>query len=469
MLSPDALEEAGQLTGRVYRQVELEMLHYIERKLIDGDIYTSRAQSAIAFLAQSSSNDLQAIITKHQDEIDAAVQDDVESAIRASSADDVSRIRKATGAAASGVTTRQVAATINGVARTLSRHNLAMSEAARSSLVNAATEAVIKTNAGVVTREQAKREAVRRIARQGIQIVTYTSGVRMNAADAIERYIRSEISQECLSITELLILRNGVEFVEVSSHTGARPSHAEWQGQCYSMNGRVRVDGVVYEDFYESTGYGGLKGPYADIADRLGGVNCGHAFGPWMPGMARTYEPDPVHPSGLSNAEIYDLRQGQRKRERDIRVTKRELAGAQNSLERNPGSLACKADVAGLKAKLAYQQEGMRAYIEQANARCRKGTSVLQRSTKREWAGDIKVTSAVSRGSMTSFRAIMASPAVERERIKAGISKAALNRAMHDEIDRQGLTLRQFCSLPSKERNSLTKKAALVFVTPMTQ
>jgi hypothetical protein len=54
-----------------------------------------------------------------------------------------------------------------------------------------------------------------------------------------------------------------------------------------------------------------------------------------------------------------------------------------------------------------------------------------------------------------SFKSIISSPAIERECIKAGVSKAAQNRAMHDEIDRQGLTLKQFCELPNQEQKKL--------------
>jgi hypothetical protein len=449
VLSPGKLEKAGRAVGMVYRQIELEMLDYVEDALINGEIYSEDYKRTIKLLSKTSAQDLQKIIEKHQDEIDEAIQEDVEYALRASSKDDVSRIEKITGDTAVGVTARQIASAIESASRAVSRHNLAMNEAARESLINAATEAMIKTSSGKVTREQAKRDAVHKLAHQGIQVVSYKSGASINAADAVERYVRTEISQAGLDLTESLILQNGIEFVEVSSHAGARPSHAEWQGQVYSINGRVEVDGVVYEDFYESTGYGGLKGPYADIEDRLGGVNCGHSFGPWAPGMKRTYELEKEHKSALIDAEIYRLRQGQRRRERDIRVTKRELAGAQKCYEAS-GDIADKADVAGLKAKLSNQQNDLNEYIKKANS---KGNApVLQRSAYKVYAGDFKMTQSVPKASNRSLRAVMASPSVERKRIKAGMTKKEANNAIHDELDRQGLTLKQFSNLPAKDQ-----------------
>ena len=35
-----------------------------------------------------------------------------------------------------------------------------------------------------------------------------------------------------------------VDLVEVTAHGGARPSHAKWQGQVFSRNGDIEIDGV---------------------------------------------------------------------------------------------------------------------------------------------------------------------------------------------------------------------------------
>ena len=39
------------------------------------------------------------------------------------------------------------------------------------------------------------------------------------------------------------------EFVEVTAHEGARPTHAVWQGKVYHRGGRCGQDGERYEDF----------------------------------------------------------------------------------------------------------------------------------------------------------------------------------------------------------------------------
>ena len=48
----------------------------------------------------------------------------------------------------------------------------------------------------------------------------------------------------------------GCEFVEVTAHEGARPTHAVWQGRVYHRGGAVVQDGERYEDFEVATGYG---------------------------------------------------------------------------------------------------------------------------------------------------------------------------------------------------------------------
>ena len=185
--------------------------------------------------------------------------------------------------------------------------------------------------------------------------------------------------------TERICEAAGVGLVEVSSHSPARPDHAAWQGRVFSLHGDATVGGVRYRDLREATGYGTVTG--------LGGANCRHFFGPWLPGTPRMYEPDPPHPSGLPDDEVYALTQRQRARERSIRAAKRELACAQSAGEKaaetagGQWSMRDIAEVERLKAKLRGRQKAMRDFIEDANS---KGKApVLRRAPVREWAGDM--------------------------------------------------------------------------------
>ena len=85
------------------------------------------------------------------------------------------------------------------------------------------------------------------------------------------------------------------EFVEVTAHEGARPTHAVWQGGVYHRGGAVVKDGERYDDFETATGYGTGPG--------LCGWNCRHNFYPFYPGVSvRNYTDERL--AGLDARDI---------------------------------------------------------------------------------------------------------------------------------------------------------------------
>jgi hypothetical protein len=113
----------------------------------------------------------------------------------------------------------------------------------------------------------------------------------------------------------------GADYVEVSSHAGARThetnpiaNHAHWQGKVYKING-----------FDEK--YGNLKANtgYPDDILGLGGVNCRHRMFPFIPGYST---PVMEQYDEAESERVYKATQKQRAKERQIRALKRELAVA---------------------------------------------------------------------------------------------------------------------------------------------
>ena len=121
----------------------------------------------------------------------------------------------------------------------------------------------------------------------------------------------------------------GAQLVEVTAHYGARPSHAEWQGQIYEWTKPGQQKQTSYPDFVNSTGYGTGAG--------LGGWNCRHSFYPFFEGLSeRTYEPL----SSQETERVYELEQEQRYNERMIREWTRrqktlEAGGCDSGKERD--------------------------------------------------------------------------------------------------------------------------------------
>lgn len=456
MLDPDYLDRAGDMVAAVYGQIEQEMLEHLCGLLLDQGATDlgQRGLTALMLLAQTEGPYLAGIIERHGGEVSEAVARTVEGAIARSDRDDADRI----GAdprleAAMADRPRQVRMTAQGIAEILARDNVDMERGALDLWNRCVAEAVTKVNVGAATSERALHEAVRRMMREGISTVTYRDAETgrqtvTNRIDvAVRRHVRTQLAQDGMRRTLDVCEGAGVRLVEVSSHGGARPSHARWQGRVYSLDGDVTVGGVRYKDFYRETGYGTVEG--------LGGANCRHSFGPWLPGTPRMYSPEPEHPSGLDSDEIYRLAQGQRRRERDIRQTKRELAGAQLIADRD-ASLANVAEVERLKAKLRGQQEGLRRYIDEANG---KGSApVLQRAPNREWAGDmpkIRKTDA-SRRTMREF---MEGDGVKRTLNARGVSKMAAQKALSEEVRRRGMEPRDFSMLSRSSQRSVFKDA----------
>lgn len=381
MLSPDQIEEAGERVAAVYREIEARMLDHLARAMAEGWEKSPRTVTEAALLAQSKAEELRRMVEEFRPYIDAAVLEVVEECLEASDEDDVAR------AGGSPEWPAQIDATVRGMAEVLGRDNIQMAEGAKQAFLGASIEAVTRVNSGDADREAALHRAVRKLERDGIDVITYQDAdtgrvtVRSKADVAVRRHVRTQIVQDAQRMTMARMERLGIDLVEVSSHSDSRPSHAEWQGRCYSLKGEQVIDGVRYPDFY-------LHCMSGDLGDILGGVNCRHSYGPYRHGAPRMYEPDPQHPSGLPGAEVYELEQGQRYRESKIREAKRELRGARMLYDRDKSD-ANLAEYLKAKQKLQRRQEKMREYIGAANTKSRTGKSVLHRKPDREWAGDM--------------------------------------------------------------------------------
>ena len=188
-------------------------------------------------------------------------------------------------------------------------------DAAQQTFVNAMDDIYTKVASGSMSYTQAYQEAIDDLAANGVDLLTekgqkyvlYKSGHRDTIETAALRCVRTGVSQMAAQVTEARMDEMGVDLVIVSSHMGARPDHAVWQGGIYSRSGLDKK----YPNFRESTGYGTGAG--------LCGWNCRHQFSPYFEGMDNPFpEIDEEE-----NAEAYELTQQQRKMERTIRKTKR--------------------------------------------------------------------------------------------------------------------------------------------------
>ena len=453
MLSPDALEEAGEELARVYRGIEAEMLDYLARLMLSGGGVTSRSATAAALLGQTHADELRRIIASHAAEVDAELRATVERHLRASDADDMERIGRP---GTEKAWPRQMEATLRGLAAILERDNLDMERGAVEAFLQASTAAIAKANAGVETAERALHAAVRQLERDGVRIVQYVdaggNATVANRADvAVRRHVRTQIAQDGARMTADAMDRYGVQLVEVSSHPNARPTHASWQGQVYGWRGTVTVDGRTYDGLEAATGYGSVDG--------LLGANCRHSFGPYLPGAKRAYERDPKHASGLPGEQVYALEQRQRAGERAIREAKRELSGARICHDAAP-SPAARAEVVKAQELLARRQDAMRRLVAESNALSVTGKPVLHRHPAREWAGDMAGGVRIA-SSGRKVDELLAGKAAQAAMARAGVSKTAVKRAIADEMRRQGMEPSDFPTLTAGEQRRMLRNVVL--------
>ncbi|MGN0598875.1 MAG: phage minor capsid protein [Oscillospiraceae bacterium] len=207
----------------------------------------------------------------------------------------------------------------NGLMRNLTNSAAA---AANRQLSDALDLAYLKCASGAFTPQEAIFEAVRKLGQDGLKCVSYESGRTDQLDVAVRRAVVTGIGKTCCDMQLDLAKEMDCELVEVSSHLGARPSHAEWQGQIYSL----KKGHPKYPYFYDATGYG--------TGDGLGGWNCRHSFFPYFEGLS-TAANAPTF-SKAENLEEYKNTQKQRAYERSIRKSKRELSaldGARSATE----------------------------------------------------------------------------------------------------------------------------------------
>lgn len=218
-------------------------------------------------------------------------------------------------------------------------------ESAQDGFLRIVNQAYLEVVTGVTDYQSAVRKTVRQLADQGITGMTYTSASGRVTRNHVDVAARRAILTSSAQMTAQMQLQRasewGSDLVEVSSHVGARPTHAVWQGAIYSINGST----PKYPNLASATGYGTAEG--------LCGVNCRHVFYPFFDGISeQRYRPyDQSY-----NDRMYALSQQQRGIERSIREQQRRMVAAKASGDNEAASAA--------KAKLEAKRAEMSEFIE---------------------------------------------------------------------------------------------------------
>ena len=170
---------------------------------------------------------------------------------------------------------------------------------------------------GVFDYNTVLKKIVKEMTNSGLRTVDYASGWSNRVDVAARRAVMTGMAQLTGKVNEMNAEKLGTDTFEVSWHSGARPSHQEWQGKWYTGEKLVSVCGL-----------GTVTG--------LNGANCYHDYYPVIPGVSEpTYtaeeleelnrkENTPVTYEGKKYTK-YEALQRQRKLETAMRAQRQKI------------------------------------------------------------------------------------------------------------------------------------------------
>lgn len=234
-----------------------------------------------------------------------------------------------------------------------------------------------KSVSGQMSLQEATRKTIRELAQKGIPAFVDKRGREWSPEAYVMMDMRSTLGNTARAAQDARCDQYGINLIEVSSHMGARPLCAAYQGRLFSRDDSkgVTTDGAGGKIYYtplSETSYGQPAG--------LFGINCGHVQYPFVPGINfQRYFPYPKE----ENDRRYMQFQQQRAMERGIRAAKRECMMLQET-----------GDTEGLQKaslRLRNQREKYRAYcketgLKQHNDRTQVYGYDRSKSSKTVWA-----------------------------------------------------------------------------------
>lgn len=204
---------------------------------------------------------------------------------------------------------------------------LTTANTAQTAYLKACDLAYMEVSTGTLDYKTAIRDAVRAAADSG-SYVLYPSGHRDTLEVAVRRSVLTGVGQTVRTLSEIHAGDMGCDLMEITAHAGARPSHAEWQGQIVSLSGR--------------RGYLSKRDIGCGTGDGFGGWNCRHDWHPFFEGISRrAYTDERLKALNEPHIDLgdgklytdYEVSQMQRALERDVRKAKREAVVCQTALD----------------------------------------------------------------------------------------------------------------------------------------
>ncbi|MFR5877063.1 MAG: phage minor capsid protein [Eubacterium sp.] len=328
MLDPAYLMSVSDNVVEIYSQVEQDIASDIARRIVKNGYITDTAQWQLQKAKELGyfQKDIDVILSEatglSRKEIKRLMN---EAGMKSLLYDDA--IYKAAGLSPLSInkSPAMMALLLQGTDKTLSligNYTKTTAKMSNLALNNILDRAFIQIISGAYSPSTAITNAVKEIASKGINKIAYPTGHYSSVEASVRRAVITGINQATTKLQLARMNEMQCELVETSSHAGARPTHAEWQGRVFCIRGTH----PKYGDFYRETDYGSGEG--------LCGWNCYHSFYPYYEGLStRTFSSDPSADAGRDNGLDYELQQKQRYYERKVREAKKECVTYNSAMQ----------------------------------------------------------------------------------------------------------------------------------------
>lgn len=255
-------------------------------------------------------------------------------------------------------------ATIQRTAGNLQNLCMTTATTGQTQFVNAINNAYMFTSTGVKSYTQAIIDEIKNISSQGA-VIQYPSGRKRSIESAIRTNVITAVNQNMGQLQETRANEVGWDLMEISAHSGARPSHMKWQGKIVSLSGQNGYLSKADIGYGEATGFKG--------------INCRHSWYPYYKGTTRAYtkkqlkewENEKVVYNGEKMTK-YQATQKQRYFERKIRQDKKNLKAQQKLLTSTNNDLdieLVKSEIREIKATQKAHNEELNDFLDQTGLR----------------------------------------------------------------------------------------------------
>ena len=372
MLSPHYLAGLSDELIELYAQLEIDILSDMARRIArTGGITEMTAfQARVLVEAGLLKRNIVRVLKDYDERIIEKLTDIFTDALIKNARADNRIFFEETGRTLSDSQAQVMLASVKKVHSDLSRLTLTTAEASNAQFIRLANRAYMNVASGAFNYTSAIKQATDELAKEGLHTrVTYNNGkkpVTRSIEAAVRMNVLTGVNQTAAAVSLSNCEEVGCDLVEVSAHTGARPSHEAFQGKIYKLHGKT----PEYPNFYEACRYG--------QADGICGVNCRHSFYPYFTGQKKHYAKEELDEWAAQKVTYneqelsrYEGEQALRHIERNIRFYKKKAAIAE----------AAGLDNAKARAKIGEWQAKARDFSKQTG---------IQRESLRERIGKIR-------------------------------------------------------------------------------